>query len=103
MPGKVPSLVRVSLWQIPQAWTLMRTWPAAGSGTCRSMISRGPFGRGTWTTRMVDIGYLHGAGYQDREVEAVASRALSPATTDLDFEVIYSTELTDDVGYTHRP
>jgi len=28
----------------------------AGSGTARSMISRGPFGRGTWTTRMVDIG-----------------------------------------------
>src|SRR5205823_3737328 len=74
MPGKVPSLVRVSLWHIPQAWTLMRTWPAAGSGTCRSMISRGPFGRGTWTTRIVDIGYLHGAGYHGLEVDALPVR-----------------------------
>src|SRR2546428_4092803 len=74
MPGKVPSLVRVSVWQIPQAGTLMRTWPPAGSGTSRSMISRGPFGRGTWTTRMVDIGYLHAAGYHGQEVDALPAR-----------------------------
>src|SRR5256885_16467061 len=80
MPGKVPSLVRVSLWQIPQAWTLMRTWPAAGSGTSRPMISRGPLGRGTWTTRTVDIGYLHAAGYHGLEADAVPVRvAAAPA------------------------
>src|SRR5438093_8773519 len=102
MPGKVPSLVRVSLWQIPQAWTLMRTWPAAGSGTARSMISRGPFWRMTWTTRMVDIGYLHAAGYHGLEVDAVASRALLPAPPVLDFEALRSTELPDVAGHQHE-
>src|SRR5207247_7544690 len=100
---KVPSFGSVSLWQIPQSCTLKRTWPAAGSGTARSMISRGPFGRGTWTTRMVDIGYLRAAGYHGLEVDAVASRALSPAPPVLDFEVLHSTELPDVVGHQHEP
>jgi hypothetical protein len=45
-------LVIVSLWQIPQAWTLMRTDPAPGSGMLRSTISNGPFGRKTCTARI---------------------------------------------------
>src|SRR5262245_59784321 len=53
MPGKVPSLVNASLWQTPQADTLIRTVPGSGSGTGRSTISKGPFGRETWATRMV--------------------------------------------------
>src|SRR5258708_20966818 len=52
IPGKIPSFVMVSLWQIPQAWTLMRTDPAPGSGMSRSTISNGPLGRGTWTARI---------------------------------------------------
>jgi hypothetical protein len=43
MPGQVPSFVNESLWQTPQASTLMRTNPAPGSGISRSTISIGPF------------------------------------------------------------
>ena len=42
-----------SLWQMPQACTLIRTDPAPGSGIGRSTISKGPFGRETCTTRIV--------------------------------------------------
>src|ERR1700737_2900661 len=55
MPGQSPSFVYESLWQIPQAWTLIRTDPAPGSGLSRSTSSKGPFGRGTWTTRIFDM------------------------------------------------
>src|SRR5437016_2896990 len=53
--GKVPSLVRLSLWQMPQAWTLIRTNPGPGSGISRSTISKGAFGRVTCTTRILGI------------------------------------------------
>src|SRR5262245_49824049 len=37
---------------MPQAFTLIRTVPAPGSGTCRSTISKGPFARETCATRI---------------------------------------------------
>src|SRR5262245_59474692 len=56
MPGKAPSLTSESLWQIPQACTLIRTEPAPGSGIGRSTTSKGPFARETCTTRIVAMG-----------------------------------------------
>ena len=47
--------VTESLWQMPQASTLTRTDPASGSGIGRPMISKGPFGREIWTTRIVSM------------------------------------------------
>src|SRR3984893_10273796 len=55
IPGKAPCLVNESLWQTPQAWTLMRTCRAVGSGTSRSTISKGPLALLTCTARMRDI------------------------------------------------
>src|SRR4051794_34000188 len=55
MPGKVPSLTKESLWQMPQASTFTRTCPGPGSGTSRSTSSNGPFGSVTWTTRILAI------------------------------------------------
>src|ERR1700722_3023409 len=40
MPGHWPSFVRTSLWQTPQACTLMRTCPTPGWGISRSTISK---------------------------------------------------------------
>src|SRR5580658_6269176 len=40
MPGQLPSLVSTSLWQTPQACTLMRTCPTPGLGISRSTISK---------------------------------------------------------------
>src|SRR5579864_7484919 len=40
MPGHNPSLVSTSLWQTPQACTLIRTCPASGVGISRSTISK---------------------------------------------------------------
>src|SRR5262249_14729639 len=53
MPRHWPSLLKTSLWQTPQAWTLIRTDPGPGSGIGRSTRSRGPPGRETWATRIV--------------------------------------------------
>jgi hypothetical protein len=58
MPGINPFFVTESLWQTPQAWTLIRTDPAPGSGISRSTISNGPPARGTWTTRILGINVL---------------------------------------------
>src|SRR3984893_624351 len=55
IPRKAPCLVNESLWQTPQAWTLMRTCRAVGSGTSRSTISKGPLALLTCTARMRDI------------------------------------------------
>src|SRR6267154_3055340 len=55
MPGIPPCFVNESLWQIPHAWTLIRTDPAPGSGISRSTISNGPSGRATCTTLIFDI------------------------------------------------
>src|SRR5262249_27218074 len=55
MFGNSPSLVSESLWQMPQACTLIRTVPGPGSGIGRSTISKGPFGRETCATRIVGI------------------------------------------------
>ena len=38
----MPSLVKASLWQTPQACTLIRTWPGPGSGMSRSTSSKRP-------------------------------------------------------------
>src|SRR5215217_6495096 len=38
MPGHQPSLVNTSLWQTPQACTLIRTCPGLGWGISRSTI-----------------------------------------------------------------
>ena len=56
MPGNIAFFVNVSLWQTPQASTLIRTSFAPGSGTGRSTISNGPSGRATCTTRIVLMG-----------------------------------------------
>src|SRR5713101_660107 len=50
MPGKSPSFVMMSLWQMPQACTRMRTCPATGFGISRSTISKSAPGLGTWAT-----------------------------------------------------
>jgi hypothetical protein len=50
-----PSLVNESLWQIPQACTLIRTDPAPGSGISRSTISKAPPGRETCIARIFDM------------------------------------------------
>src|ERR671934_2200614 len=43
---------------MPQAWTLMRTCAAPGSGVSRSTISKGPLGLETWTKRLVIIIFM---------------------------------------------
>src|SRR5262249_33290147 len=58
IPGHWPCLVKTSLWQTPQAWTLIRTDPGPGSGIGRSTSSRGPPGRETWATRIVAMRML---------------------------------------------
>src|SRR5580700_8490826 len=50
MPGHKPSFVSTSLWQTPQACTLMRTCLASGLGTSRSTISKSAPGLGTCAT-----------------------------------------------------
>src|SRR5215211_2650893 len=52
MPGNNPSLVKESLWQTPQACTLIRTCIGPGSGMSRSTISKGALGLDTCTERM---------------------------------------------------
>src|ERR1700691_5019966 len=47
MPGHAPSFVSTSLWQTPQACTLMRTCPTPVSGIARSTISKSAPGLGT--------------------------------------------------------
>src|SRR5215472_12058701 len=44
IPGQRPSFTNTSLWQTPQACTLMRTSPAPGFGISRSTISKSPPG-----------------------------------------------------------
>src|SRR5262245_11556421 len=55
MPGKSDSFVTASLWQMPQASTLIRTWPGPGSGIGCSTRSKAPFGRVTRTVRMPEF------------------------------------------------
>src|SRR5260221_13744247 len=55
MPGQVPSFVRESLWQIPDACTLMRTCARPGSGTSRSTIWKAPLALGTWAARILGM------------------------------------------------
>src|SRR5436309_11502990 len=47
MPGHKPSFVSTSLWQTPQACTLMRTCPASGVGISRLTICKSAPGLGT--------------------------------------------------------
>src|SRR5207244_538713 len=54
-PGQWPSLTSESLWQMPQAWTLTRTQPAAGWGISRSTISNDPPGWSIWSARIFRI------------------------------------------------
>ena len=53
MPGREPSFVNTSLWQIPHACTLMRTCPGLGLGISRSMIWKSAPGLGTCATFIV--------------------------------------------------
>src|SRR5712664_2717549 len=55
MPGKSPSFVMTSLWQMPQACTRIRTCPAPGLGISRSTISKSAPGFGTCTTFILAI------------------------------------------------
>src|SRR2546421_9351580 len=50
MPGHKPSFVSTSLWQTPQACTLIRTCPAPGLGISRSTIWKSAPGAGTCAT-----------------------------------------------------
>src|SRR6266478_5546356 len=50
MPGQYPSFTRLSLWQMPQACTRMRTCPAVGLGISRSTISKSAPAFGTNAT-----------------------------------------------------
>src|SRR5215467_7341454 len=53
MPGQEPSFVNTSLWQMPQACTLMRTCPEVGLGISRSMIWKSAPGLETCATFIV--------------------------------------------------
>src|SRR5258708_37606054 len=55
MPGQYPSFVRASLWQMPEACTRMRTWPASGWGISRSTTWYGPLALTTWAARILGI------------------------------------------------
>src|SRR6267142_4299326 len=55
MPGKSPSFVMTSLWQMPQACTRIRTCPAPGLGISRSTISKSAPGFGTCATFILAI------------------------------------------------
>src|SRR4029077_16050785 len=57
-PGHNPSLVKRSLWQTPQACTLMRTWPGPGDGISRSTISKSPCALETCATVIFAILYF---------------------------------------------
>src|SRR5262245_56232804 len=58
MPGQAPSFVTTSLWQIPQACTLVRTSLAPGLGISRSTIWKSAPGFGTCATFIVPIAIL---------------------------------------------
>src|SRR5882724_6566541 len=58
MPGQYPSFVRASLWQMPEACTRMRTWPASGWGISRSTTWYGPLALTTWAARILGIDTL---------------------------------------------
>src|ERR1700751_1069958 len=49
-PGHKPSLLKTSLWQTPQASTLMRTCPGPGRGISRSTNSKSPLALETCAT-----------------------------------------------------
>src|SRR6266851_2883297 len=55
MPGHKPSFVSTSLWQTPQACTLIRTCPTPGSGISRSTIRKSAPGLDTCATFIVPI------------------------------------------------
>src|ERR1700685_1014364 len=55
MPGQWPSFVSTSLWQTPQACTLMRTCPTPGCGISRSTICKLVPGLETCATFIVPI------------------------------------------------
>src|SRR2546421_963672 len=50
MPGKAPSFVNTSLWQTPQACTLIRTCPTPGLGISCSTIWKSAPGLGICAT-----------------------------------------------------
>jgi hypothetical protein len=54
MPGQYPSFTSASLWQMPQASTLMRTCPRPGCGMGRSTTSKFPPALLIWTAFMED-------------------------------------------------
>lgn len=54
-PSHWPSFTNESLWQMPQAWTLIRTQPGPGFGIGLSTISNGPPARVTGAARILDM------------------------------------------------
>src|SRR5208282_773440 len=58
-PGQWPSFTSESLWQMPQASTLILTWLRPGSGMFLSTSSKFPPGLLTWTAFILDIALPH--------------------------------------------
>src|SRR2546423_6138259 len=56
VPGSQPLASTASVWHIPQASTVTRTWPGPGSGSSRLTISNGPPAAETSVTRMLKVG-----------------------------------------------
>jgi hypothetical protein len=52
-PGQYPSFTAESLWQTPQASTLIVTWPASGCGTLRSTSST------NWLADLLSSQFVH--------------------------------------------
>src|SRR5216683_2945319 len=75
MPGKSPSFVMKSLWQMPQACTRMRTCPAAGFGISRSTISKSAPGFGTCATFIFAIETLRSSNLDSSPELGCACRA----------------------------
>jgi hypothetical protein len=55
MPGNAPSFVNTSLWQMPQACTLIRTSLSRGLGISRSTIWKSAPGFGMYAAFIVSI------------------------------------------------
>src|SRR5262245_30415530 len=65
---------------MPQACTLIRTVPGPGSGTSRSTISKGPFGRATCATRIFAMFLTPSARRAGGEAASCHSRHPTPVT-----------------------
>src|ERR1035438_1262172 len=78
MPGQRPSFTNASLWQMPQASTLILTWARPGSGIFLSTSSRLPPGLATWTAFIVGIGSSTASRESRGFVEGRARTPIAP-------------------------